>query len=203
MNRTIFSLIILVSAVLSACVGTSKSNSSTVVYDFGLPAARLLPEGAGPKLMLEVKSPGWFDSLNIDYRLAYEDSLKQREYAASRWAANPGVLLGQSLRQQLGMTNALAADCVLKVELQEFSQVFDTPQLSHGLLLASVSLVSTKRQLIAERQISLRHTAASADASGGVRALVAASGELGQQLADWLLALDKQGELVSCRPAKT
>lgn len=202
MNRIIFTFIVSVSCVLSACVGPSKSVSSTVVYDFGLPAARLLPEGVGPKLMLELKSPGWFDSLNIDYRLAYEDSLKQREYATSRWAANPSVLLGQSLRQQLGITNALAADCVLKVDLQEFSQVFETPQLSHGLLLASVSLVSARRQLIAERQLSIRRAAASADANGGVRALVAASGELGRQLSDWLLVLDKQGDLASCRPAK-
>jgi len=199
MNRFFFVLVVLATTLLNGCA--SAPRSVAVVYDFGLPAARLPGDERGSRLALEVRSPAWFDSLKVDYRLAYDDPLRQREYSDSRWAANPGVLLGQSLRQQLGVVNAVAADCVLRVDIQEFSQVFDSPQTSYGVLQADVSLSGPKRQLIAERQVTLRKAAATADAGGGVKALVAAGAELGQQLSEWLLALDQGSALRSCRLA--
>ncbi len=188
--------------LLSACVGGARNTSPIAVYDFGLPATRLIADGSWSKLALEVRSPPWFDSLNVDYRLAYEDPLKQREYAGSRWAGAPGILIAQRLRQQLGTVavsgNALS-DCLLRVELQEFSQVFDSPQRSRGVLQGSVSLIDGKRQLVAERQLAIEKPVATADAQGGIDALVAASSELGQKIADWLAGLERAGTLKSCR----
>ena len=199
MNRFFIVLVVLATTLLNGCA--NAPGSGAVVYDFGLPAARLPGDERGPRLALEVRSPAWFDSLKVDYRLAYNDPLRQREYSDSRWAANPGVLLGQSLRQQLGVVNAVAADCVLRVDIQEFSQVFDSPQTSYGVLQADVSLSGPKRQLIAERQVTLRKAAATADAGGGVKAMVTAGAELGQQLSEWLLALGQGSALRSCRLA--
>ena len=187
---------------LCACVGSIRNAPTAVAYDFGLPAARLVSDGTWSRLALEVKSPPWFDSLYIDYRLAYEDPLKQREYAGSRWAGAPGILLAQRLRQQLGVLSAngnMAVDCLLRVELQAFSQVFNSPQHSNGVLQASVSVVDRKRQLVAERQVVIEKPAATADAHGGVSALVAASDDFGQQMATWLAGLEKSGTLGSCR----
>lgn len=202
MNRV---WILLAVFFLNACVGGAKNVSPAVVYDFGLPATRLVTDGRWSRLALEVRSPPWFDSLNVDYRLAYDDPLKQREYAGSRWAGTPGVLLAQRLRQQLGAANAtgnLAADCLLRVELQEFSQVFDSPQQSRGVLQGSVSLIDSRRQLITERQIAIDQPSLTADAQGGVNALVAASAEFGQQLADWIASLEKAGALKRCNPVQ-
>lgn len=56
---------------------------SLAVYDFGLPSARNGGEGEWPRIALEVVAPPWFDALNVDYRLAYDDPLKQREYSQS------------------------------------------------------------------------------------------------------------------------
>ncbi|MEI7430791.1 MAG: hypothetical protein WCL27_10070, partial [Betaproteobacteria bacterium] len=154
MKRILIILGVLTASLLAGCA--SAPGSSVVVYDFGLPAARLPDEDRWSRLALEVKAPAWFDSLNVDYRLAYEDPLKQREYSGSRWAANPAVLIAQHLRQQLGtasLNSSLTADCLLRVELQEFSQVFDSPQQSRGLLQATVTLSSAKRQWLAERQL--------------------------------------------------
>jgi cholesterol transport system auxiliary component len=153
---------------------------------------------------LEVRSPPWFDSLNVDYRLAYDDPLKQREYAGSRWAGTPAALLAQHLRQQLGMASAsgsTAVACLLRVELQEFSQVFDSVQQSRGVLQAGVSLIDGQRQIVAERQVSLSRPVLGADAGGGVNALVAASDELGRLLAGWLSGLEGAGSLKGCRLA--
>lgn len=197
-------LVVLLGFLLSACVGGVRNAPTAVAYDFGLPAARLVADGTWSRLALEVKSPPWFDSLYIDYRLAYDDPLKQREYSGSRWAGTPSVLLAQRLGQQLGVPGAngsTAVDCLLRVELQIFSQVFDSPKASRGVLQASVSVIDRKRHLIAERQMTIEKPAATADAHGGVSALVAASDEFGHQLESWLAGQEKIGVLESCRPA--
>ncbi len=195
--------VLMATCLLAACSSVVRNTPPVAVYDFGLPAARLVADGAWSRLALEVKSPAWFESLNIDYRLTYDEPLKQREYIGSRWAGAPGVLLALRLRQQIGTANVAgntAVDCLLRVELQEFSQIFDTPQQSRALLQGHVSLIDGKRQVLAERPVIIEKPAATADANGGVKALVAASTELGQQLADWLGHLDKN-ELGKCQPA--
>ena len=196
-------LIAVLGVLLCACVGGIRNGPSAVVYDFGLPAARLVSDGKWSRLALDVKSPPWFDSLYVDYRLAYDDPLKQREYAGSRWVGAPGVLLAQSLRQQLGIVNMsngnTAVDCSLRIELQAFSQIFDSTEHSRGVVQASVSLIDRKQQLVAERQVMIERLATTADAHGGVIALVSASGELGLQLASWLAELEKTDALKTCR----
>ena len=194
--------ILLTTTLLSACVGGARNTPPIAVYDFGLPpVARLATDGAWSRLALEVKAPIWFDSLNVDYRLAYEDPFKQREYTGSRWAGAPGILISQRLRQQLGAVSSTGntqADCLLRIELQEFSQIFDTPQRSRGVLYGKANLIDARRQVIAERQIAIEKPAASADAQGGVGALVSASTELGQQLAEWLENLEKDSASKRC-----
>lgn len=195
--------ILLAVLLLSACVGGARNVPPALVYDFGLPAKRLAGEGKWSRLALEVRSPAWIDSRNIVYRLAYEDPLKKREYAGSRWASSPGAMLEQRLRQQLGAVSAggnAAVDCLLRVELQEFSQVFDSPQKSRAVVQGNVSLIDSRRQLVAVRQVAIEYPAASPDANGGVNALVTASTDLGLQLAEWLASLEKNAALKSCRP---
>lgn len=201
MNRC---FVLLAALLLSACVGGAGNSVPSVTYDFGLPVARLAVGGTWPGLSLEVRSPPWFDSTNVDYRLAYADPLTRRQYVGSRWAGAPAQLIAQRLRQQLGVLSATAnsaTDCLIRVELQEFSQVFDSPQSSRGVLTASVSLIDGKRRVVAERLAVIDKPALGADASGGVQALVAASTEFGRLLSDWLLELEKNGGLKSCRLA--
>jgi cholesterol transport system auxiliary component len=190
--------------LLAACAGGGRNSSVPAAYDFGMPPARLAAavDGGWSKLALEIRSPYWFDSLNIEYRLLYEDPLKLRDYAGSRWAGAPALLLGQRLRQQLGVsssTSNAAVDCLLRLDLQEFSQVFDSPQQSRALLHGSLSLLDGKRLLLAERVVHVEQPAATADARGGVTALVSASEALGQEMANWLTMLEKKGALANCR----
>ncbi len=195
--------LVLLATLLAACAGSSlRTATPVVVYDFGLPAQRLAGDGLSSRLSLEVRSPPWFDSLNVDYRLNYDDPLSQREYAGSRWVGAPGTLLAQRLRQQLGIagaTGGVLTDCVLRVELQEFSQVFDAPQQSRAVLQGNASVVDARRRLVAQRVVTIEKPAPTADAAGGVQALVAASTDLGQALADWLATLEKNGALRNCR----
>ena len=194
--------LLLAASLLGGCAISPGNGRSLAVYDFGLPSARNGGEGEWPRIALEVVAPPWFDALNVDYRLAYDDPLKQREYSGSRWAGAPGVLLAQRLRQRLGMATSsgnAAASCLLRFELQEFSQVFDAPTQSRGVLQGTASLIDARKQRIAGRDFLIEQPAASQDARGGVDALVAAGSTLSSQLADWLGALDKSKAMAPCQ----
>ena len=194
--------LLLAASLLGGCAISPGNGRSPAVYDFGLPSARNGGEGEWPRIALEVVAPPWFDALNVDYRLAYDDPLKQREYSGSRWAGAPGVLLAQRVRQRLGMATSsgnAAASCLLRFELQEFSQVFDAPTQSRGVLQGTASLIDARKQRIAGRDFLIEQPAASQDARGGVDALVAAGSTLSSQLADWLGALEKSKAMAPCQ----
>jgi cholesterol transport system auxiliary component len=131
-------LITLAVCLLVGCAENRRKTTIADVYDFGLPAERLAEVTGWSNVALEIRAPHWFDSVSIEYRLLYEEPLRLRSYSASRWAGAPGLLLAQRLRQQLGVAGAhagqTAASCLLRFELQEFSQLFATPQDSRGLL---------------------------------------------------------------------
>ena len=190
--------VMLAAALLAGCAG-GPSAAPPTVYDFGLPVPVLRASGAGAPagaighelgIAIDVRTPPWFDSPGIAYRLAYDDPLKRREYADSRWTANPGLLLTQRLRQQLGAPDATTA-CALRIELQEFSQVFDSPQHSRALLQAAATLIDATQRVLAERRFLVEKPVATPDARGGVSALVEAGDDFGRQLAAWLEGMER------------
>lgn len=200
MNKNpIFLLIVL----LGGCAAGSRSAVTPNVYDFGQPA-RSATEGEvakiGARIALEVWSAPWLDTTHIDYRL-YDDPLKRRQYADSRWVAPPKAMITQQLRRQLGfvgVNGGVTVDCLLRVELHEFSHVFRSSQESRGVLQGQFSLIDGKRRHVAVRPVSIEVTAATANAQGGVGALVQSSMEMGQELAAWLNQLDKNNGLGGC-----
>ncbi|MBE0475275.1 ABC-type transport auxiliary lipoprotein family protein [Rhodoferax sp.] len=80
----------------------------------------------------------------------------------------------------------------LRLVLEEFSQVFDSPADSHGLLRLRATLTqraSGSEILLAQRSFVVQQPAPSPDAVGAVRALTAASDQLAEQMAAWLAPL--------------
>ena len=214
MNRLLLAAFAVLSALsvlsLGGCAGTVRGKAPVAVYDFGQPvradAGNVEAEKSGlaGRLALDVRAAPWLDGTGIDYRLAYGDPLRRSQYADSRWAAQPALLLAQQLRRQIGFAavDSVAADCVLRVELQEFSQVFATPLASQGVLQGQVSLIDGKRRLIAGQALNIERPAPIPDAAGGVQALVQTGQELGRQLAAWLDRLEREGGLKTCRPVR-
>lgn len=183
--------------LLAGCALGGHSGPPATVYDFGPPAVRAA--AAPVSFAVEVRAPAWLDGTAIAYRLAYEDPLRLRAYAGSRWAGAPAQLLAQRLRQQLGAAAANGAvDCLLRVDVQEFTQVFDTAERSRGVVQAEAFLLDAHRRILARRVFSVERPAASQDARGGAAALVAASGQLGGELAIWLAGSDGAR---TCAPA--
>ena len=77
-----------------------------------------------------------------------------------RWSMPPAQLLRQRLREQL-------SPMTLRVELEEFSQLFEAPDQSVGLLRLRATLVQpgpSGEKWLAQRSVTVQRPAPSADA---------------------------------------
>jgi len=200
MKRRAFAL--LLPGALAACAALPEKPVRPTLYDFGPPPAPGAPAGAGPALVLsEVEADGILETPALLYRLGYEDAHQVRPYAYARWSAPPPQLLFQRLREVLGRERTVLDDAaaaalvrrggerppVLRVELEEFSQLFDSPSSSRGLLRLRCTLLEAGGgQRLAQRSFQSERPAPSADAAGGVRALAAATDGAAQDIALWL-----------------
>jgi cholesterol transport system auxiliary component len=198
-------LLILAILGLAGCA-TSKAQTGMAIYDFG--ALRLTAESAfsgetRPKrlgtslLVTDVAAPTWLDSNAIQYRLAYHDPARIYAYGANRWAASPSILLTQRIRNRIAAANdggvasageGVRTDYVLRVELQEFTQIFDTPDQSRAVVTFRASLTDPRtRALISQQNFNVEQSAPAADAPGAVRALTDASDKAIGELIAWLM----------------
>ena len=185
---------------LLGCSGLPSAPPPVVVYDFGPLPSRTAPVRPW-RLAVDVRMPAWYEALPIDYRLDYDDPLLQRAYTGSRWAAAPASLIARQLRRQLGLNDAgTAVSCFLRVEVEEFVQVFAAPQDSRGVLNAVVTVLDERRRPLAMLPQRIEVPAATPDARGGVRALVSTANRLGENIEVWLVGLEGEGRLAACRP---
>ena len=189
--------IALVALGLGACgLSPVSSTSDAVQYDFGPMPAATPPQGLGQSLLVyDVGAPGWLDSPFIYYRLAYQDAARPQAYADSRWVGSPADLIGARIRARLAASgtgivhpsDGTRASYALRVELDEFTQVFDAPGKSRAVVRLRASLLG-RNALLAQKSFGVERATATADAEGGVRALIAASDEALDQLIAWTLA---------------
>lgn len=178
---------------LTACANNLPH--SPVEYDFG-PGAATREEP--PRLQREitvasVTAPAWIASPALVYRLAYRNASQPRSYVESRWVAPPAELFTAQLRQRLAATapngvvspaDGVRTAVTLRVELLEFSQVFDAPDRSRALVHVRAMLVENGR-LVAQTSFSTDQPATSADAAGGARALALAADAAIDRLTGW------------------
>ena len=178
-----------------------SSSPELTQYDFGPdPAKGAAPQLRQPLLVYDVNAPAWLDSPLIYYRLAYQDAARPQAYADSRWVSSPAELFGGRVRGRLAASgkggvihpaDGTRASYALRVELDEFNQVFDAPGKSRAVVRLRASVLG-KNSLVAQRSFSAERPAATPDAEGGVRALIAASDEVLAQLVAWTAASLKE-----------
>jgi cholesterol transport system auxiliary component len=191
--------------LLAGCKSLPDKPVRQTMYDFG-PGGAPTPAAAAanrPAVVLpEVEVSGVLETPALLYRLGYEDPNQLRPYAYARWSAPPGQLLRQRLRDVLGrerpVLDASAGAAlarrgtpppVLRVELEEFSQLFESPTASQGVVRLRCTLLDNSsggERLVAQRSFETQRPAPSADAPGGVRALAAATEAAAQDVAAWL-----------------
>jgi cholesterol transport system auxiliary component len=192
------SILLLSLALLAGCALGPQTREGVVSYDFGV--ART-DKDVNPRLQQDlvvaaVSAPAWMDNSGIYYRLAYQDATRPQAYALSHWVMSPAALLGQRLRASIARASkagvftpgdGVRAGYMLRLELEEFSQVFDTADRSRAVLQLRASLMR-QREVVAQQSFNLERAAATPNAEGGVRALIAASDDAGERLIDWLAA---------------
>jgi cholesterol transport system auxiliary component len=192
--------------LLAGCASLVDKPVHATLYDFGPGPTRATSAapGARPALVLaDLDASGALDSTAVLYRLGYADDHQLRPYALARWSAPPPQLVRQRLREQLGRERvvlnpgesaALARSGgqqprVLRIELEEFSQLFKSATESVGLVRLRATLLENTtagEKLLGQRYVVVQRPAPSADAAGGVRALAAAVDAAADDLQQWL-----------------
>lgn len=194
-------------AALAGCGALPDKPSRPAMYDFGpgiaapQPSTRIAP--LPPLALAEIEAPAALDGSAMYYRLGYADAQQLRPYAQARWSMSPTHLVMAQLRETLGQRRALLVagegpavnrtdaklPDVLRVELEEFSQLFQSPAASTGLIRLRATLVSVTpggEKLLAQRSVVVQKPAPSADAAGGAQALAEATRAAADEIAQWL-----------------
>lgn len=199
---------VLAGALLLVGCASSPAPRATV-YDFGpgvltaqapaTPAANGKPRV--PVLLTDVDAVGALDGNALQYRLAYAQAQQVHPYAAARWGVPVAQLVRQRLRDQLGRQRTVlspgdvppAGVGVMRVELEEFSQVFDSPQTSAALVRARVTLNRPVLSAAMTQVIATGAMLAPAPSTGTVAQLpaptVAAANALERALAQTVLVI--------------
>jgi cholesterol transport system auxiliary component len=163
------------SLLLVACVG-GPPQSALVYYD--IPGAtEALP---APLRSLDVIPATWLAGNSMYYRLAYADGSRREHYAETRWTAQPSEMLGVRLQRSLmasadsaGVAGGSTNLCRLRLDIDDFVQVFDTQGSSRLVLEARASLYGAQQAVLTRRLLSL-----SQPAGADARSAAAASGPL-------------------------
>lgn len=193
-------------AALAACSAVPQRPVRATQYDFGpAPAASdsAAREHLVPLALGEVEATSALDTSSLLYRLAYADPNRLQPYALARWSAPVPQLIQQRLRERLGHdrvvldltdTATLARTGgkmprILRLRLEEFSQSFETPARSWGVVRLRATLTDNTpagETILAQRLVAVQRAAPTADAPGGVRALAAATDAAADELAHWV-----------------
>ena len=193
-------------ALLAGCAGIVDKPVRPTLYDFG-PGQTTAPATAAPTraplVLADIDAAGALDGTAVLYRLGYADDHQLRPYAQARWSAPPTQLVRQRLRELMGRERivlnpgegaALARTGgflprALRLELEEFSHLFQSPTQSVGLVRIRATLLENTaggEKLLAQRNVVVQRPAPSADAPGGVRAMTAAVDGAAEELIQWL-----------------
>ena len=192
-----------VAVLLSACASKGPTNTH---YDFGpLPQPSQQQQqqqqpAAGNRIgaiiVADAVGPASLDSERMQYRLLYADARQSRPYAYNQWTSTPLQLLTQRMKARiaqagvkvLSTTDSAASVNLLRIEVDDFVQNFETPTQSSGRINLRASVFRSHR-LIDQKTFTRSAPAPSADAAGGASALADATDALAADVLAWLAAL--------------
>lgn len=184
-------LLLLSATLLAACGGGAKSISNVASYDLG--AVQPAPNNriVASLRSIDVFAVSWLDSSAMQYRLLYAANQRRQAYAESRWVAPPAELVGHALRKRM-LSGEAGGACRLRIDLDEFAQVFDSAKASRAVLEVRAQVMApTGGEVLARRSFSVSRPTASADAAGGVAAMAGTVEALSAELHGWLGGLDR------------
>lgn len=168
------------------CTSLFPTQPAAVVFDLGEPP-RLEQSPMLVPGKIEVRAPSWLDTPAMQYRLAYQVPASRDAYTASKWAAPPVEMMQRMIARTLAIGDDPAKPCRLRIELDEFVQVFKDPQVSESRLFARVELIEARSGArLASTEFEISQAAASPDARGGVAAHQSGVSKFISGTAGWL-----------------
>ncbi|RFP07951.1 MULTISPECIES: ABC-type transport auxiliary lipoprotein family protein [unclassified Duganella] len=193
-------LVAALGALLGAC---ASKGQTTAQYDFGpLPQTQTpaqAPAAIGSIIVADIVGPAALDTERMQYRLLYADARQSRPYAYNQWTATPFQLMTQRMKARiaqagvkvLSTTDAAASPTVLRMEVNDFAQNFDSATSSAGIISLRASLFRNHK-LVDQKTFSRSSPAPSPDAAGGAHALAASTDAVTADVLAWLTALPPQ-----------
>jgi len=189
---------VMVSAVLAlalgACAMGPTAREAPSVYDLGPPGKTEKAVRIAARLLLPpMDDVPAQDETGIVFRLAYRDAAQPRIYANSRWAEAPAAMLTRRARSHFALasegvlTSAAGAGApyAVRMELEEFSQVFSATEASRAVVRVRASILDLgSRTLTAQRTFEVERPAAP-NAAGAAQALAIASDQLIEDMIAW------------------
>lgn len=175
----------------------APSREAPQVFDLGPPPASV-PGAAQPMiaatlLIPPVHASAWLDNNSIHYRLTYEDATRPEAYAQHHWTVAPALMLAERLRARFAQASRGAvtaqdgakADVALRIELEDFSQSFDSAQSSKGRVRLRASLIEVNSRVLRAQRTFNAERPAAPNAPGAVQALVASTDAAIEELLTW------------------
>ena len=190
---------ILTIATLLLAAGCATRAPEADLFDLGPSTAtatvaqtRTLPSLSMP----EVLTPTWLDGNNMFYRMLYANDQQPRPYAKTRWSMAPGLLLDQRIRSRITQAGGVVVQSsdgavnipMLRIETDDFTQNFSSTNDSNARVVLRASLYNG-RALLAQKTFGSTAPAPTPDATGGARALAAASDAAIDELITWLASV--------------
>lgn len=212
-QSTVVNTAVLVTVLaLAGCGALPDKPGRITAYDFGpglmgapIAAANIGTGGAVglPAIALaDIEANARFDGTQMLFRLGYADANELRPYAQSRWSLAPAQLVRQRLRDALAARRTVLdpqdsatlarsdpRPPILRIALEEFTQYFESPGSSVGLVRLRATLVQSTPggdRVVGQRAFTVRRSAPTADAPGGVKALAAASEVAVAEVVAWV-----------------
>ncbi|MFN3984287.1 MAG: ABC-type transport auxiliary lipoprotein family protein [Rhodocyclaceae bacterium] len=180
--------------LFAGCTSLITPPPELAVYDLGHLSAGTTAAPAIVPAQIEVRAPSWLASAAMQYRLEFESPAARQSFTESRWAASPAEMVQRQLAQALIAGGPRDGRCRLRVELDEYVQVFDAPDRSAAVLSATAVLLAAREERVLDsRRFDMRIAATSADARSGVLAHRAAVAQFADALGRWLDALGREG----------
>lgn len=203
MNHPLSATLLATLLLMQGCATIRPPAETTLVREYSLSSLQHPTNSAGSArfpivlLISTAEAPSWFQNPSLYYRLAYRDGRVLQPYAKSRWVGPAAELLTQRLhaalaasglfKAVLGPEDGARVDYALRVTLEDFTQVFTSPETSVGHVRVRLTLLElASQQVVAQQVFEQSVEAPSADARGGVIALDQASAKLVEAVDAWL-----------------
>lgn len=187
MNKLRYLIIALSSILLCACMG-SPSLLNRSFYDLGaaMPFQPLtLNNGI---VSVQISAPDWLDQNYLYYRFTHAEPNRLYRYRESRWIDRPSVLLQSKINARWSnIDTKQKSTYLLKLDLLDFSQIFESQSYSQGRVIARATLIDRVSQnRVAQHVFRVEHIAPSPNAQGGVQAINLACDQLLEFLTKWV-----------------